>query len=236
MTPKQNPKIMAQLKAMTPEQIREYKQLEAKYKHLLAVDEANIKREDVERQRNLALWADMLIKIDALDEAPCCKDPKLYAAFLEVRELFAEIRSLPPLFEVRRHQGKTGGTKLGRPSIWRGYAGLSFVFAVNEIRKQESCSIAQAIRYVKKHIPGWGELLQGVSDAALQVRYQEARKYWALFLNTTEFDAVLTQHIANHHRLRAAMNRVSRTQWRFERPLLLDAVSRVERRGQGTNH
>jgi hypothetical protein len=225
MTPKQKQKIMAHLKAMTPEQIREfvaelkvipseqpeaeYKQLQAEYKHLLAMDQAIIKR-DKERQRNLALLRDLFAKIDALDATSYRKDPELYAAFLELREAIAEIRSQRPPYEVRQHQGKTGKTKLGRPSLWRGYAGLLFVHAVNEIRKNKSYSIAKAIRYVRKHVPGWEELLQGASDAALQVRYQEASKYWALYFRSCEeFDAVIVQHEANSRRLKVASDWVS---------------------------
>lgn len=212
MTPKQKQEIMAKL-AVPPEQLEaKIKQLQEQLLITLEAYKIGLdKKQDLERQRNLALQADLHAKIDALDEAPFRKDPELHAAFLEFREAIAEIRKLRPLYEVRRCRGKTGKTKLGRPSMWRGYGGLFFVRAVNVIRETKSCSIAQAIRYVKKHIHGLEEL-RGVSDAALQVRYQEALKYWALFLNPEECDAVLAQHTASSRRVSAAIDRV-RAAW-----------------------
>ena len=93
------------------------------------------RKQDLERQQNLARWAAFFAEVEALDETRFRVDPELHAAFLELREAIAENRRLRPLFEVRRCRGKTGKTELGRPSLWRGYDGLSFVKAVNTVRR-----------------------------------------------------------------------------------------------------
>jgi hypothetical protein len=163
------------------------------------------KKQDLERQQHLAMWSGLQAQIDALDESRFRGDPELHAAFLEYRGAITENRKLRPLFEVRRCGGKTGKTKLGRPSMWRDSDGLFFVRAVNSIREVKRCSTVRAIRYVKERI--WSEKLRGVSDAALQVRYQEASKYWALYLNPEECDAVIAQHAASSQRMSVAIKR-----------------------------
>jgi hypothetical protein len=161
------------------------------------------KKRDLERQRNVAAWADVCAKLDAIvlnDEAYYRGDPELHAAFLELREAVAENRALPPMFPIDRFRGKTGKTKLGRPSTWRGYTGLYFARTVNKVRRERSCSIKEAIRRAVDHFPGL-EDLRNVSMEALQVRYVEASKYWALFLNIEECDRVIAQHAASTRRM-----------------------------------
>ena len=70
----------------------------------------------------------------------------------------------------------------------------------------KSWSTVRAIRYVKEHIRG-REKLRGLSDAALQVRYTEASKYWALFLNPKECWAVIEQQDASLSRIATAVKR-----------------------------
>jgi hypothetical protein len=67
----------------------------------------------------------------------------------------------------------------------------------------KSWSTVRAIRYVKEHIRGL-EKLRGLSDAALQVRYTEASKYWALFLNPKKCWAVIEQQDASLSRIAGA--------------------------------
>jgi hypothetical protein len=162
-----------------------------------------LKKQDQERQQYLARWVDFYAEADGMDETRFRVDPELHAAFLELREAIAENRRLRPLFEVRRCRGRTGKTKLGRPPLWRGYDGLFFVTAVNTVRGLKSWSTVRAIRYVKEHIRGL-EKLRGLSDAALQVRYTEASKYWALFLNPKECWAVIEQQDASLSRIAGA--------------------------------
>jgi hypothetical protein len=165
------------------------------------------KRQDLLFQRKMAKLAELDAKIDTLDEARFRGDPELHAAFLEYKEAVAESTKLPPLFETHRFRGKTGKTKLGRPSLWRGYTGAYFVLAVNLARRGRSCSIKGAIRYAVDHAPGL-EALRDTSIAALQVRYTEASKSCALFLDHPKFLAVVSEYYANVRRRMAASKRV----------------------------
>jgi hypothetical protein len=205
----------AMLATMTPDELREgvamltemhaaysdagHKQLEAENGQLtvkLTRLETQIKRLEIEEENVIKQHEEFAKRLP--DEDNFRGDPELHAAFLEDREAIAEMRVLRP-----------GRIKLGRPSIWRNHEGLLFVTFVNLIRRGKSCSTVQAIRYAMEHVSGLENLLQGVSDAALQVRYQEALKYWAsrdtvFAQRNASFDRVL----AAHQRLSAACDRV----------------------------
>jgi hypothetical protein len=176
---------------------------EARIERIREKIEAGKKRDRV-RQRMIARLAELHAIIDTFTEASFRCDPELHAAFLEFKDAVAEARKLPPLSEVRRFRGKTGKTKLGRPSVWRGYTGMLFVDAVNWVREKRSCSIKQAICYVAEHTPGLEEL-RGVKPEALHVRYLKASRYWALFLDPVKFNEVMALRDASSRRMSAAI-------------------------------
>jgi len=89
--------------------------------------------------------------------------------------------------------------KSGRPGFWKSPHGLFFVQEVDRVRKKRNCKIAFAIDVVKKktlQMSRWRQAhslqnpymektaatLARLSRSALQVRYQEARRYWRFVL------------------------------------------------------
>jgi hypothetical protein len=80
------------------------------------------------------------------------------------------------------------------------------VWAVKEIRASQRCSLAHAIRNVIKKYPTLKhyKALCSPDDSALQVRYQEAAKYWSLFFDKSgELHSVETRLDASARRTKA---------------------------------
>jgi hypothetical protein len=91
--------------------------------------------------------------------------------------------------------------KSGRPGFWKSPHGLFFVWEVEGIMKERKCKTATAIRAAKKELIRAGQmskaygarnhlaiaraarLIQLTDDAALQSRYQEARRYWLFIID-----------------------------------------------------
>jgi hypothetical protein len=72
--------------------------------------------------------------------------------------------------------------------MWKGTDGLFLVAAVNRIRQERGCTVVQALRRAFKRDGGspivrHKKSLHGLSNRALQARYQEAAAYWALMID-----------------------------------------------------
>ena len=94
--------------------------------------------------------------------------------------------------------------KAGRPSFWKSFDGFFFVQQVERIRKERKCKAAAAIRAAAKELIRWGEQgkaygmdkagiaraarLAKLTDNELQVRYQEARKYWSFVVDSEAYE------------------------------------------------
>jgi hypothetical protein len=88
--------------------------------------------------------------------------------------------------------------KSGRPGFWKSPHGLFFVQEVDSVRKKQNCKIAFAIETVRRKTlkrSRWWQArrlqnpiieraarLMRLSGPALQVRYQEARRYWMFLI------------------------------------------------------
>jgi hypothetical protein len=93
--------------------------------------------------------------------------------------------------------------KSGRPGFWKGPHGCDFVLRVETIKKERKCKTATAIRAAKKEFIRWGQMAKAydksavlraarlamlTDDAALQSRYQEARKYWLFVVDPETYE------------------------------------------------
>jgi hypothetical protein len=67
-------------------------------------------------------------------------------------------------------------TKPGRPGIWRSSLGREFISAVFEYQHERACGPSRALREVSKRQKFKKLQRRG---RGLEVRYQEARRYWA---------------------------------------------------------
>lgn len=98
--------------------------------------------------------------------------------------------------------------KAGRPGKWRGYLGFSLVTAVDDIRKKQKCTIATAIRRIKRE-KGVYPQFSGHSYRDLQKRYQEGRQFWGFMRDSDEYGrqrkAHETKYVAAAKRRDAAL-------------------------------
>jgi hypothetical protein len=128
----------------------------------------------------------------------------LQKALAEVVETMAANKRL-------RARGPRGKTKLGRPGIWKSYEGRNLIRVVEKIRASKHCSIAHAIRRAIKNDPALkdNKAICRLKDNALQVRYQEAVKYWSFLSGSylEEQDAMNARISAATEGLRAAIDR-----------------------------
>jgi hypothetical protein len=198
------------------------------------------KRLDADSQRLLAEWAKqharkfpdrlcLLIKRHAPAD--------VQRALIEVEEALAEAAHLQPFVPVKRGHGKTGATKLGRPPVWKGFAGLLFVRMVNKFRARRRCGPAHAIRQVRKLPPfRIHESIRRLSDRALEARYQEASTYWSLYLAPqVAWESVANDIAANGQRAERATQQLCAALHRWiatlpdvpEKRRVLEAIARV---------
>ena len=110
----------------------------------------------------------------------------------------ANFRKAEVALQKFRARGPHKKQKPGRPGFWKSPAGLLFVREVDSVREKRNCSIAFAIKTVKLKAIRWSRWYQAraprdlimetvkrlarTSCSALQVRYQEARRYWSFLL------------------------------------------------------
>jgi hypothetical protein len=89
--------------------------------------------------------------------------------------------------------------KSGRPGFWKSPPGLSFVWEVEEIAKERKCKTVAAVLAARKQTVRRAKrsqrygtkspaieaatVLEEQSRNELQVRYQEARKYWFFLID-----------------------------------------------------
>jgi hypothetical protein len=85
--------------------------------------------------------------------------------------------------------------KPSRPEFWRGYGGSFLVSAVEEIlATDERCNLATAIRRairIHQILKDCNEV-HGISDRALQARYQQADDFWADALETLKRNGIMS--------------------------------------------
>jgi len=120
---------------------------------------------------------------------------KIAQAEKRIREMNKANSALMKFYAARPRPKK----KSGRPGFWKSPAGCFFVEEVERIKKERNCKTATAIRAAKKNIIRWAKLIKDntsialaaklvkLPDQELQIRYQEARKYW-LFIVDPEAD------------------------------------------------
>ena len=95
-------------------------------------------------------------------------------------EAAAEYKRVTANFLGQNGQCRSGKTKQGRPRIWAGVEGLYLVQAVEEKRKNKQCTVADAIRWAIAANPVLSRsTIRSKPSRTLQVRYQEASKYWS---------------------------------------------------------
>jgi hypothetical protein len=123
-------------------------------------------------------------------------------AFAKIRQelMFAEMRQAEIALERFYAKGPHKKKKPGRPGFWKSPHGCFFVWEVERIKKERKYKTAAAIRKARKETIDWAKLAKayGIKDhpviarAAtlakqtnneLQVRYQEARKYWLFVID-----------------------------------------------------
>jgi hypothetical protein len=82
--------------------------------------------------------------------------------------------------------------KSGRPGKWRGRDGLLLVVAVDSIMKEHNNGIADAVGRLRARSSWWRRF----GHRELQIRFQEARRYWTPILKRfeelREFEVELT--------------------------------------------
>jgi len=131
-------------------------------------------------------------------------EKRLWASQAELAEINQRIahfeKAKAALSEFYR-RGPRSKKKSGRPGFWKSPHGCSFVWEVERIKRERKCKTATAIRVAKKELIQWGQqlsktyskdnpaialaarLVRLTDDAALQSRYQEARRYWLFMVD-----------------------------------------------------
>jgi len=115
--------------------------------------------------------------------------------------------------------------KLGRPAFWKSYDGFSFVRQVEKVLKERKCRIVTAIRIAKKLTIERGKRskargytdpaiaraarLAKLSDEQLQVRYQEARKFWLPMVDPEAYEREREALERNFEQALAALQEVA---------------------------
>jgi hypothetical protein len=118
----------------------------------------------------------------------------LQGALAELEEAFAESAAT-------RKRWLRGKTISGRPSSWKSPLGLGFVILVRGISASEHCNISVAIDRAINRYPELRQL-KNRGRRSLQVRYQEAAKYWDFAFN----DSYLQDYNAATARLKTALD------------------------------
>src|SRR5262249_25437513 len=137
-----------------------------------------------ELERNIA-QAEMRL---AVAEMRLAEMQKRRAKAKQARLTFNKAKAALEKFNAKGPRKKK---KSGRPSFWRGLEGLMFVSAVQKIIKERGCKTAAAIRVAaRKRREAWGNtgpvaarLTKALKDRQLEVRYQEARRYWSYVID-----------------------------------------------------
>jgi hypothetical protein len=87
----------------------------------------------------------------------------------------------------------------GRPGRWKGPIGAHTVITVEKMRQRGGRTVADALRTLRKQEP-WATWWRGASDRALQIRYQDARRYWKPLFK--ELQEILDEIAASEKRLK----------------------------------
>jgi hypothetical protein len=122
--------------------------------------------------------------------------------FAKIRQdlMFAEMRQAETALERFYAKGPQQKKKSGAPAFWKSPHGCFFVREVERIKKERKCKTATAIRKARKETIEWAKLAKACgikdhpviaraatlakqTDNELQVRYQEARKYWLFVID-----------------------------------------------------
>jgi hypothetical protein len=89
-----------------------------------------------------------------------------------LKDLMARIDAFED--DLRKALLKKDWPSPGRPGKWKGAHGYEFVAGILDIQAQEKCSVAEAIRKLKKTDPKrWPE-----KPRDLEARFREIKRYW----------------------------------------------------------
>jgi hypothetical protein len=122
--------------------------------------------------------------------------------------------------------------KSGRPRFWKGPHGLFFVQEVEKIKKERKCKTVTAIRDARKEITRRSKLAKAygiksdpiIAMAAilakqkhneLQVRYQEARKFWFFLIDPEAYCREEAALHRNFEQAIAALREITRNPYDF---------------------
>ena len=126
---------------------------------------------------------------------------KYQAEAAEINQRIAHLEKRQAALTRFYKRGPHSKKKSGRPGFWKSPHGCTFVLEVERIKQERKCKTATAIRVAKKELIQWGQqlsktyskdnpaiaraarLVRLTDDAALQSRYQEARRYWLFMVD-----------------------------------------------------